>query len=158
VARIRKTNGEARKVLGPSWTGLLVPDPRRIDVWMHWEFEKLNAGVVTRPKSLRHLMETPRLETREGDAIDLDRRILEQLAAACTTREQDRLRLPITIHFSADVPDSAFVLDELAAEVLHRIEGWGEAYRYRDGKMWLPQSLAVDLLLRYGGVLQRLMT
>lgn len=134
-----------------------MPEPRRIDVWMRWEFEKLNAGVVTRPKSLRTLLDSPKLETREGDVIDLDQRILDRLAAACTGREQDRLRLPITIHFSADVADSAFVLDELAADVLHRLEGWGDAYPYRDGKMWLPQSLAVDLLLRYGGVLQRLM-
>ena len=131
-------------------------DPRRIDVWMRWEFEKLNAGLVTRPKSLRRLLEVPRLETREGDPIDLDRPTLERVASVCTAREQDRLRLPVTVHFSADVADSAFVLDELAADVLHRLEGWGEAYPYRDGKMWLPQSLAVDLLLRYGGALQRL--
>ena len=134
-----------------------MPDPHRIDVWMRWEFEKLNAGLVTHPKNLRKLMAIPTLETREGDAIDLDRGVLESIGAVCTVREQDRLRLPITLQFSADVPDSAFVLDELAAEVLHRLEGWGQAYPYRDGKMWLPLSLAVDLVLRYGGVLQRLM-
>jgi len=133
-----------------------VQDPRRIDAWMRWEFEKLNAGLVTRPKSLRRLLEVPRLETREGEPIDLDWPTLERLASVCAAQEQDRLRLPITVHFSADVADSAFVLDELAADVLHRLEGWGEAYPYRDGKMWLPQSLAVDLLLRYGGALQRL--
>ena len=131
-------------------------DPRRIDAWMRWEFEKLNAVLVTRPKSLRRLLEIPRLETREGEPIDLDRPTLERLASVCNAHEQDRLRLPITVHFSTDVADSAFVLDELAADVLHRLEGWGEAYPYRDGKMWLPQSLAVDLLLRYGGALQRL--
>jgi len=134
-----------------------VPDPQRIDVWMRWEFEKLNSGVVTRPKSLRSLLKTPKIETREGDTIDLEPPVLERLAAVCTAREQDQLRLPITLHFSADVPDSAFTIDALAADVLHRLEGWGEAYPYRDGKMWLPQSLAVDLLLRYGGVFQRLM-
>ena len=124
---------------------------------MRWEFEKLNAGFITRPKSLRALLESPRLETREADPIDLDKDVLARLAAVCTGREQDRLRLPITLQFSADVQDSAFVLDELAAEVLHRLERWGQAYPYRDGKMWLPQSLAVDLLQRYGGVVQRLM-
>jgi len=134
-----------------------VADPRQVDVWMRWEFEKLNAGFVTRPKSLRTLLVSPALETREGDVIDLDPSVLDRLAATCAAKEQDRLRLPITIHFSADVADSAFVLDELAADVLHRLEGWGDAYPYRDGKMWLPQSLAVDLIFRYGGVLQRLM-
>lgn len=133
-----------------------MPDARQIDVWMRWEFEKLNAGIVTRPKTLRVLLETPKLETREGDVLELDPRILDKVASVCTVSEQERLRLPITLHFSADVPDSAFATDELAADVLHRLEGWGDAYPYRDGKMWIPQSLAVDLLLRYGGVLQRL--
>jgi uncharacterized protein (UPF0216 family) len=123
---------------------------------MRWEFETLNACVVTRPKPLRDLLKAPRLETREGEVLDLDPRILRRVAAACTAGEQQRLRLPITVHFSADVSDSAFVIDELAADVLHRLEGWGAAYPFRDGKMWIPQSLAVDLLLRYGGVLQRL--
>lgn len=133
-----------------------MPDARQIDVWMRWEFEKLNAGIVTRTKSLNALLETPRLETREGEAIDLERHILERVASVCTGQERERVRLPITLHFSADVSDSAFVTDELAADVLHRLEGWGAAYPYRNGKMWIPQSLAVDLLLRYGGVLQRL--
>lgn len=133
-----------------------VPDARQLDLWMRWEFEKLNAGIVTRPKTLRVLLETPRLETRDGDVLELDPQFLNRVAEVCTVSERERLRLPLTLHFSADVPDSAFVIDELGADVLRRLEGWGDAYPYRDGKMWLPQSLAVDLLLRYGGVLQRL--
>lgn len=134
-----------------------MPDAREIDVWMRWEFEKLNAVLVTRPKTLRVLLETPRLETQGGEIIDLDARVLARIAGVCTPRERERLRLPVTVHVSADVPDSAFVIDELAADVLHRLEAWGDAYPYRGGRMWIPQSLAVDLLLRYGGVLQRLM-
>jgi len=121
-------------------------------------------GVREAQRRPRHAPEEPpqtpggpeAIETREGEPIDLDPPTLERLASVCAAQEQDRLRLPITVHFSADVADSAFVLDGLAADVLHRLEGWGEAYPYRDGKMWLPQSLAVDLLLRYGGALQRL--
>lgn len=126
---------------------------------MRWEFDKLNAGVVTRPRSLRALLEDPhaRLETRDGAPYEVERATLERLAAACTPEERERLRLPVTLHFPADVGDSACVLDELAAEVLRRVEGWGPAYPFRDGRMWLPQSLAVDLLLRHGGALQRLM-
>lgn len=133
-------------------------DPDRIDAWMRWEFHTLNAGFVTRSKPLRALLEAGEsLRTRDGDPYDIDRRALERLAAVCTPSERERLRLPVTIHFTADVEDAAYVTDELAADVLHRLEGWGEAYVYRDGKMWLPQSLAVDILLRYGGALQRLL-
>jgi uncharacterized protein (UPF0216 family) len=124
---------------------------------MRWEFEKLNAGVVVRLKSLTVLMRDPRLETRDGGVVDLDPIALGRIAAACSPLEQDRLRLPVTLHFPSDVSDSAFILDPLAADVLHRLEGWGDAYPFREGRMWLPQSLAVDLLLRYGGALQRLM-
>lgn len=134
-----------------------MPDPHAVDVWMRWEFDKLNAGIVTRLKSLRALLETPSLETKDGDPYHIDREVLLRFAAVCTPAEQERLRLPIALHFSADVADSAYVIDELGADILHRLEGWGPAYRYRDGRMWLPQSLAVDLLLRYGGALQRLM-
>ena len=80
---------------------------------------------------------------------------LREAAALC--RELDSV---VHVHLAedrADVEDAAYVTDELAADVLHRLEGWGEAYVYRDGKMWLPQSLAVDILLRYGGALQRLL-
>jgi len=124
---------------------------------MRWEFNTLNAGSVTHPKSLRALLRGEPLQTKDGDAYPIDRGVLDRFAAVCSPAEQERLRLPITLHFSADVSDSAYVIDELAADVLHRLEGWGEAYRYRDGRTWLPQSLAVDLLLRYGGALQRLM-
>jgi len=134
-----------------------VTEPHRIDVWMRWELDRLNAGFVTRPKSLRTLLAGETLQTRDGEPYDVDRRVLERLAAACRPQELDGLRLPITLHFSADVADSAYVVDALAADVLHRVEGWGQAFPYREGKMWLPQSLAVDLLLRYGGALQRLL-
>lgn len=125
---------------------------------MRWEFDHLNLGIVTKPKSLRTLLEPDaHLETRDGDSYDVDRAVLTRLADACSPPEREGLRIPITIHFTADVPDTAYVIDELAANVLHRLEGWGPAYPYRDGKMWIPASVAVDILLRYGGALQRLM-
>ncbi len=146
-----------RKVLLFPRAGFHVPRPYSIDVWMRWESDKLNTGIVTRPKSLEALLEDPTVETKDGELLQLDRQTLGRLDAVCTPAERGRLRLPITVHFTADVGDSAYVIDELAADVLHRLEGWGAAYAYRDGRMWLPHSLAVDLLLRYGGALQRMM-
>ncbi|HYS71989.1 MAG TPA: DUF61 family protein [Thermoplasmata archaeon] len=134
-----------------------MPDPRVVDVWMRWEFDKLNAGIVQRPRTLSSLLRGETLQTREGEAYHVERPILERLAAACSSEEAGRLRLPVSVHFSADVADAAFVIDALAADVLRRLEGWGPAYPFRDGRMWLPHSLAVDLLFRYGGALQRLM-
>jgi hypothetical protein len=41
------------------------------------------------------------------------------------------------------------VSDETAAEVLRRLEDFGEAYPYRDGTTWLPNPLAYTLLMKY---------
>ncbi|MEK6851660.1 MAG: DUF61 family protein, partial [Candidatus Thermoplasmatota archaeon] len=110
-------------------------DPHRIDVWMRWESDRLNAGFVTRQKSLRVLLEGGEpLLMRDGERHDVDRGVLARIAAACAPEERERLRLPVTLHFSADVADSAYVIDDLAAEILHRLEGWGDAYPFRDGK------------------------
>ena len=107
------------------------------------------------PESL--LSDPTPLETKDGAPYEVDRAVLERLAASCTREERARLRLPVTIHFSGESEDSAYIIDPLAAEVLHRLEGWGAAYPFRDGRMGLPQSLAVDLLSKYRGALQRLM-
>lgn len=150
----------ARPSQGSCFPGPLEgPVSDRIEAWMRWESDRLNAGFVTRPKSLRALLDdaSPALETREGDRFDVDRDILVRIAAVCSPSDRERLRLPITLHFSADVGDAAYVTDDLAADVLHRLEGWGDAYPHRDGRMWLPRSLAVDLLLRYDGAIQRLL-
>ncbi len=47
-----------------------------------------------------------------------------------------------------------YVTDPVAAEALRRAEGFGPAFPYRDGRMYLPVSLGVDLVSRYGGALQ----
>ena len=125
---------------------------------MRWEFDRLNAGLVAHPRTVQALLDDPTaLRTKDGEPYSIDRAALERLAACCTGDERARFRIPITLHFSADVADSAYVIDALAAEILHRLEGWGPAYPYREGKMWMPQSLAIDLVLRYGGALQRLL-
>lgn len=139
--------------------GSSVPDRPWIDVWMRWEADRLNVGTVVRPKTLHALLAepSPRLTTREGEDVELDRSVLNRIAGACRSPNEERLRLPITLHITADVSDSAYVRDELAAEVLRRLEGWGPAYPYRDGKMWIPLSIAMDLVLRYRGAVQPLL-
>ncbi len=124
---------------------------------MRWESDRLNASVVVHPKPLAALRAHATLETRDGEPYEIEPAVLQRFAAVCAPAEQGRLRLPITLHFSSDVEDSAYLIDELACDVLRRLEAWGPTYPYRNGKMWIPASLAVDLLLRYRGALQRLM-
>ena len=50
--------------------------------------------------------------------------------------------------------DEAILADEIGAKALRTLENFGQAFRFRDGRMALPHSLAIDLTRRYGGVLQ----
>lgn len=126
--------------------------------WLEHEYRGLNAGFVVRTRTLRELLADPEpsCTSREGDLVPIDRKALERLAAACRPGDEETLKIPITIRFSSDLADVCFVTDPLAAEVLRRAEGFAAAYPFRDGRMYLPLSLGVDLVSRYGGALQAL--
>jgi uncharacterized protein (UPF0216 family) len=120
------------------------------------EFRRLNAGVVTKRRPLQALLDEaePRLETRDGEGFLLDEAVLPRYAAVTDPAERRALRLPINVHFTGDATAECYVSEELAAEVLRRLEGWEQAYPFREGRMWLPVSLAVDLIRRHGGAVQ----
>src|SRR2546427_773899 len=114
------------------------------------------AGRVDRKKSLAWLRgePDPACRTREGDAHPFDRVALERLASVLNRDEADKLRLPLTLIVSGDSEDSAYLTDELGAKALRAIEKFDRAFPFRDGRMALPHSLAVDLVRRHGGALQ----
>lgn len=130
--------------------------PGGIDRWISFELGRLNAGLVTQKKSLARLRSEPRpaCRTREGDEHRFEREALDRLAAALTAEEAEALRLPITLFASGELEDSVYLSEALAAEALRRVERFGQAFPYRDGRMYLPQSLAVDLVRRSGGTIQ----
>jgi len=126
--------------------------------WIEHEARGLNAGFVVRTRSLRELLADPEpaCTSRDGERMPIDRDALRRLAAASRPEDEDVLRLPITIRFSSELSDACFLTDPIAAEVVRRAEGFGAAYPFRDGRMYLPLSLGVDLVSRYGGALQGL--
>jgi uncharacterized protein (UPF0216 family) len=130
--------------------------PGGVDRWIAFETGRLNAGLVTAKKTLAALLAEarPACVTREGTEHPFDREALERLARALDPEDADGLRLPITVLVRGDLEDSAVVSDPLAAKALRAVERFGSAFPYRDGKMFLPHSLAVDLSRRSGGTLQ----
>lgn len=130
--------------------------PGGVDRWVAFELGRLNAGLVTEKKSLARLRTEARpvCRTREGGEHAFDRDALERLAAVLAPDEAEALRLPITVFASGDFEDSTYVNDVLAAKALHALEGFGSAFPFRDGRMYLPHSLAIDLVRRSGGTLQ----
>lgn len=130
--------------------------PGAIDRWLSLELGRLNAGLVVERKSLARLRQEahPACRTREGEEHAFEPGALERLARVLTDRDAEALRLPITVFVTGDLPDSAYVSEELAAQALRALEGFGGAFPFRNGRMYLPHSLAVDLMRRSGGTLQ----
>src|SRR5437016_2035595 len=125
------------------------------DRWISFELGRLNARLVVEKKSLTRLLAEPDPEcrTREGYPLPFDRAVLDRLAAVLTREEADDLRLPLTLVASGD-SDSAYLTDELGAKALRAVEKFDRAFPYRDGRMALPHSLAVDIVRRHGGAVQ----
>ncbi len=130
--------------------------PGSIDRWISFELGRLNAGLVVEKKSLARLLaeDTPVCRTREGDAHPFDPTALRKLAAILTAEEAAALRLPITLIVSGDWEDSAYLTDKLASKALREVEKFDRAFPFRDGRMIVPHSLAVDLVRRAGGTVQ----
>ncbi len=130
--------------------------PGGIDRWISFELGRLNAGLVVERKSLARLRSerNPACRTREGDEHPFDREALDRLAAALTPEEAEVLRLPMILFAAGDLEQHVYLPEELAARTLRKTEGFGEAFPFRDGRMYLPHSLALDLVRRSGGTMQ----
>jgi uncharacterized protein (UPF0216 family) len=132
-----------------------VDGPGPFDRWISLELGRLNSGLVVEKKTLTRLLgETePACRTREGDLHRFDPKALAMFASVLTREEADTLRLPLTLTVRGD-SDDAILTDELGAKTLRAVEKFGPAFQFRDGRMAVPHSLAIDLTRRHGGVLQ----
>ncbi len=130
--------------------------PGAIDRWISLELGRINAGLVVERKSLARLRaeERPACVTREGGTHAFERGALDRLAAVLTVAEAESLRLPITLFASGDLEDHVYLSEELAAKALRALEKFGAAFPFREGRMHLPHSLAIDIVHRSGGTVQ----
>ena len=153
---MKKLSRETRRLFAFRGRGENVVTPGAIDRWMSLELGKLNAGLVVERRSLNELRKEPHpaCRTREGTEHTFDPVALDRLARTVTAEEAKDLRLPITLFAGGDVVDSAYLSDELAARALHAQEGYGTAFPFRNGRMYLAHSLAVALVRRRGGTIQ----
>jgi uncharacterized protein (UPF0216 family) len=132
-----------------------VARPEPIDRWISFELGRLNAGLVVEKKSLSRLLQEaePSSRTREGDPHPFDREVLVRFASVLSVEEAAELRLPLTLTLRGD-SDEAILTDAIGAKALRALEKFDRAFEFRDGRMAVPHSLAVDMTRRYGGVLQ----
>lgn len=125
--------------------------------WMQIEYRNINAGTVTRRRKLADLLreDVPSCEAKDGSSYRFNRKALVDFATSLTDDEKERLRLPITLTFNTKLADHCYIADELASRILRKLENFGPAYQYEDGRMWLPASLGLHLTRKYGTIIQR---
>jgi len=133
-------------------------EPRISEKWVDFEFRTIHSALVTKRKTLKELLseDSPQCVTREGQVHFFDKEELKRIKSATSEDEEGVLRLPINLHFSLEMENQCYFSDEVASKVLRRLEGFGEAYPYRNGKMWIPYSLGMELLMKYRTVMQRI--
>jgi uncharacterized protein (UPF0216 family) len=130
-------------------------EPGALDRWIAHEVGRLNANLVVEKRRLADLLReaAPACRTREGNVHTFEPEALARFAAVLTPREAGDLRLPVTLLVRGD-SDDARLTDEMGAKALRAVEKFGPAFPFREGRMALPYSLAIDLVRRHGGVLQ----
>ncbi|MFQ6059782.1 MAG: DUF61 family protein [Thermoplasmata archaeon] len=126
--------------------------------WFEYEMSTVHRGLVTRKKSLESLlkMENPYCLTRVGERHVFDKEILRKLAETIPRERWSSLKLPITLNFDLKMENECYIADEVAAEAIRKLEGYGRVYQFKDGKMWLPYSLGMELIRKYKGAIQQL--
>lgn len=149
----------APRVKGPGGRLPHVADDRIVNRWIALEMRGINRGLVVKRRLLADLLREvePQAVTREGEPYLFGAGELARLETATTREEQGRLRLPITLRFHFDLENQCSLDDELATAVFRRLEGFGKAYPFREGRAWLPYALGLDLVRRYPTVLQRVL-
>ncbi len=132
-------------------------DERALDRYMSHTMRSLHAGLVGKRRALQELLAEadPKTVTVEGEAYHYDPEEVRRWAAAATPEEGARLRLPLILRFDLNLADICFIDDEVGGEILRRMEGFGRAYTFREGRMYLPYSLGLELLMKYPTTLQR---
>jgi uncharacterized protein (UPF0216 family) len=127
-----------------------------IKKWLSLEVQGMHRGLVIKRKTLDVLLkeEKPVCKTRDGDEHPFDIDVLSRMAESLDTKQHSMLQLPINIYVDMNVKNQCYIEDEIASTALRKFEGYDRAYRYIDGKMWLPLSITLELIGKYRGALQ----
>ncbi len=125
--------------------------------WFEHEMRTVHKGLVTRRRSLESLLKmgNPHCLSREGQRHVFDKEVLNKLADCLPEDKHFQLKLPMTLNFSLKVENECYISDEVAAQAIRKIEGYDKAYRYRDGRMWLPYSIGMEFVRKYRGAIQQ---
>ncbi|MDH5815888.1 MAG: DUF61 family protein [Candidatus Nezhaarchaeota archaeon] len=112
------------------------------------EIEKINDHLPRESKTLKELLEMdePKVLTKSGDELVMDKRELEMLASILPAQHHDKLRLPIIILRMIEMGDGVYMIcgGDLEVQVINKVLGQG-AVHCHDGKAFLYKPYVAAL-------------
>jgi uncharacterized protein (UPF0216 family) len=136
-----------------------VSDEKVLMKWMRLELGKINDGIVAERKPLSLLIaeERPGSVTRGGKEYVYKKDVLMELAKKLPGPIRERLKLPVILYFSADVPDSCMLSDETALRAFQALGELSELREMENGRLWIGKALAFSLVRSYPTAVQIMM-
>ncbi|MEM4576877.1 MAG: DUF61 family protein [Candidatus Nezhaarchaeales archaeon] len=102
------------------------------------EIERINDHLPKESKTLKELlnMEEPKVLTRSGEELIMEKRELEFLANIVPAQYHDKLRLPIVILRMIDMGEGVYMIcgGDLEADVVAKVLGYDKAVYCEKGK------------------------
>lgn len=137
--------------------GLRPVDERVVERWMSLEIGKVHETLVRAPRPLLDclLEERPTAATRAGEHV-FDVAALRRLAEALSPLTRARVKVPLVVFLDSDMHGECYVADAAAVRAVREL-GAAKAEPKGD-KVWMSESLARDLALRFPTCVQFVMT
>ena len=131
-------------------------DDRVLQRWLRLEAGRMNDGIAAERPVLADLLATDRPVsiTRGGDEYRYDPVVLRSIADRLPDRLVRRLRLPILLFASMDVPDSCSITDRYAFEALQALGEISTMREFKDGRAWIGRAIAYGLVAKYPTAVQ----
>ncbi len=116
----------------------------------------MNDGIAAERPLLVDLLATDRPVsiTRGGDEYRYDPVVLSSIADRLPDRLVRRLRLPILLFASMDVPDNCSITDRYAFEALQVLGEISTMREHKDGRTWIGRAIAYGLVAKYPTAVQ----
>lgn len=124
--------------------------------WVATEMLRFQESFVPAPRHLHELMleDAPSATTRKGEPHLFDKQALARIHEALGPLDRRRLRLPATFYVDKEMPDDAYLTDEIAAGLLRALGEVPAEREMREGRLWVGHAKARLLADRYRGAFQ----
>jgi len=124
--------------------------------WFATEMLRFQEGFVPAPRPLHELLAEaePAATTRKGERHAFDKAVLARFDRLLSPLDRRRLRLPLTFYVDKEMPNDAYLTDEVARRLLVALGELPADVEMREGRLWLAHAKARILADRFVGAFQ----